>query len=101
MSRGYQVAGKLRSAGRVRKLVHRISIWQPTSSPGREMAEIPTPVSCMHPLSQYAVSTPSKNQEGGHSQAVVFTSRSDLTMTGVVEHYDGRAGMEANRKSAK
>jgi len=32
---------------------------------------------------------------------VVFTSRTDLTMTGVVEHYDGRAGMEADRKRDK
>ena len=27
---------------------------------------------------------------------MVFTSRTDLSMTGVVEHYDGRAGMEAD-----
>jgi hypothetical protein len=32
---------------------------------------------------------------------VVFTSRIDLTMTGVVEHHGGRAGMEADRKRDK
>jgi hypothetical protein len=43
----------------------------------------------------------SKEHEGGYYHAVVFTSRTDLTMTGVVEHYDGRAGMEADLKSDK
>jgi len=101
LERGYQVTGKFRSAGRVRKLVRGISIWQPTSSLGREVAEIPTPVAFVRPLTQYAVRTPSKDQEGGYYHAVVFTSRSDLTMRGVVEHYDGRAGMEADLKSDK
>ncbi|MGZ3622926.1 MAG: hypothetical protein ACXVDN_06410 [Ktedonobacteraceae bacterium] len=32
---------------------------------------------------------------------MVATSRTDLTMMGVVEHYDGRAGMEADLKSDK
>jgi len=101
LERGYQVTGKFRSAGRVRKLVRGISTWQPTSSPGREVAEVPTPVSFASPLAQYAVRTPSKEQEGGYYHAVVFTSRTDLTMTGVVEHYDGRAAMEADLKSDK
>jgi hypothetical protein len=101
LERGYQVTGKFRSAGRVRKLVRGISTWQPTSSPGREVAKVPTPVSFVRPLTQYAVRTPSKEGEGGYYHAVVFTSRTDLTMTGVVEHYDGRAGMEADLKSDK
>ena len=101
LERGYQVTGKFRSAGRVRKLVRGISTWQPTSSPGREVAEVPTPVAFVRPLAQYAVRTPSKEHEGGYYHAVVFTSRTDLTMTGVVEHYDGRAGMEADLKSDK
>ncbi len=53
------------------------------------------------PLAQYAVRTPSKEPKSGYYHAVVFTSRTDLTMTGVVEHYDGRAGMEADLKSDK
>jgi hypothetical protein len=101
LERGYQVTGKFRSAGRVRTLVRGISTWHPTSSPGREVAEVPTPVSFVRPLTQYAVRTPSKEGEGGYYHAVVFTSRTDLTMTGVVEHYDGRAGMEADLKSDK
>jgi hypothetical protein len=101
LTRGYQVTGKFKSAGRVRKLVGGISTWQPTSSPGREVAEVPTPVSFVRPLRQYAVRTPSKEHKSGYYHAVVFTSRTDLTMTGVVEHYDGRAGMEADLKSDK
>jgi len=101
LERGYQVTGKFRSAGRVRKLVRGISTWHPTSSPGREVAEVPQPVTFVRPLMQYAVRTPSKEGEGGYYHAVVFTSRTDLSMTGVVEHYDGRAGMEADLKSDK
>ncbi len=101
LQRGYQVTGKFRSAGRVRKLVQGISMWQPTSSPGREVAEVPKPVSFVRPLAQYAVRTPSKAYKSGYYHAVVFTSRTDLDMTGVVEHYDGRAGMEADLKSDK
>src|SRR5512135_1524438 len=101
LERGYQVTGKFRSAGRVRKLVRGISTWQPTSSPGREVAEVPQPVAFVRPLAQYAVRTASKDQKGGYYHAVVFTSRTDLRMTGVVAHYDGRAGMEADLKSDK
>ncbi len=101
LERGYQVTGKFRSAGRVRKLVQGISTWQSTSSPGREVAEVPQPVTFVRPLAQYAVRTPSKAYKSGYYHAVVFTSRTDLSMTGVVEHYDGRAGMEADLKSDK
>jgi hypothetical protein len=101
LTRGYQVTGKFKSAGRVRKLVRGISTWLPTSSPGREVAEVPTPVSFVRPLAQYAVRTPSKEHKSGYYHAVVFTSRTDLTMTGVVEHYDRRAGIEADLKSDK
>jgi hypothetical protein len=101
LERGYQVTGKFKSAGRVRKLVRGISTWLPTSSPGREVAEVPSPVSFVRPLAQYAVRTPSKAYKEGYYHAVVFTSRTDLTMSGVVEHYDGRAGMEADLKSDK
>lgn len=101
LERGYQVTGKFKSAGRVRTLVRGISTWQPTSSPGREVAEVPTPVMFVRLLAQYAVRTPSKEHKGGSYHAVVFTSRPDLDMMGVVEHYDGRAGMEADLKSDK
>jgi len=101
LKRGYQVTGKFKSNSRVRKLVRGITDWQPTSSPGREVAAVLEPVTFARRLAQYAVRTPSKEKESGYYHAVVFTSRSDLSMMEVVEHYDGRAGMEANLKSDK
>jgi hypothetical protein len=101
LERGYQVTGKFKSSGRVRKLVGDVTTWSPTSSPGREVAPVPKPVTFVRPLQQYAVRTPSKEHKGGYYHAVVFTSRTDLSIMGVVEHYDGRAGMEADRKCDK
>jgi Transposase DDE domain len=101
LNRGYQVTGKFKSNGRVRKLVRGITAWPATSSPGREVAPIPEPVAFVRPLSQYAVRTPSKEQASGYYHAVVFTSRTELTMTQVVDHYDDRAGIEADLKGDK
>jgi hypothetical protein len=101
LERGYQFTGKFKSSGRVRKLVSAVTTWHPTSSPGRKVAPVPRPVTFVRPLQQYAVRTLSKEQKGGYYHAVVFTSRTDLSMMGVVEHYDGRAGMEADLKSDK
>ena len=101
LSRCYQVTGKFKSSGRVRKLVGAVTTWHPTSSPGREVAPVPKPRAFVRPLQQYAVRTPSKEEASGYYHAVVFTSRTDLSMTAVVEHDDGRAGMEADLKSDK
>ena len=101
LSRGYQVIGKFKSNGRVRKLVRGITTWSATSSPGREVAVVPEPVEFVRPVQQYAVRTPSKEQTSGYYHAVVFTSRSELSMTQTVDHYDGRAGMEADLKGDK
>ena len=45
LARGYQVTGKIKSNARVRTLVGAVAptAWQPTTSPGREVAPIPTP----------------------------------------------------------
>ncbi len=101
LSRGYQLTGTFKSSSRVRKLVRGITTWQPTSSPGREVALVPEPVSFARPLAQYAVRTPSKEKASGHYQAVLFTTRTALGMLAVVDHYDGRAGMEADLKGDK
>lgn len=101
LERGYQVTGKFKSTSRVRKLVRHVSQWQETSSPGREAAPVPEPVAFARPLAQYAVRTPSKEKADGYYHAVLFTSRLDLRMSEVVEHYDGRAGMEADLKGDK
>jgi hypothetical protein len=101
LSRGYHVTGKFKSNGRVRKLVSGITTWSATSSPGREVAVVPEPVEFVRPLAQYAVRTPSKEQTSGYYHAVLFTSRTELSMQEVVDHYDGRAGMEADLKGDK
>ena len=101
LTRGYQVTGKFKSTARVRKLVQPITLWEVTASPGREVAPVPAPVALARPCAQYAVRTPSKGKPGGYYQAVLFTSRTDLGMQAVVDHYDGRAGMEADIKGDK
>ncbi len=101
LERGYQVTGKFKSAQRVNKLVREISAWHPTSSAGREVAEVPQPISFVRSLQQYAVRTPSKDREAGYAYAVVFSSRTDLSMRQVVEEYDKRAGIEADLKGDK
>ena len=101
LTRGYQVTGKFKSPARVRKLVRPITTWEPTGSPGREVARIPEPVALARPCAQYAVRTPSKDKPGGYYQAVLFTSRTELGMQELVDHYDARAGMEADIKGDK
>lgn len=101
LERGYQVTGKFKSTSRVRKLVQGITGWHPTSSPGREVAPVPTPVAFVRPLAQYAVRTPSKDSKDGYYSAVVFSTHLDLPMTAVVSRYDGRAGVEADLKGDK
>jgi hypothetical protein len=103
LDRGYQVTGKFKSSSRVRALVKPIDpqAWQPTSSPGREAAPVPTPVAFARPLAQYAVRTPSKGRPGGYYQAVLFSSRADLDLQATIDHYDRRAGMEADLKADK
>lgn len=85
----------------MRKLVHGISAWQETSSPGRGVAPLPAPVTFAHPLAQYAVRTPSTEKAGGYVYAVLFTSRTERSMQAVVTAYDERAGIEADLKSDK
>jgi hypothetical protein len=101
LARGYQVTGKFKAYSRVQKLVRAITAWEPTASPGREVAAVPEPVPLARPCTQYAVRTPSKDKPGGYYHAVLFTSRTDLPMQAVVTHYDARAGMEADLKGDK
>jgi hypothetical protein len=101
LERGYQVTGKFKAPSRVKKLVQGITAWQPTSSPGREAAPVPKPVTLAKPTRQYAVRTPSKEQAGGYYSAVLVSTRFDLTMPATVDHYDGRAGIEAEIKADK
>src|SRR5207253_10670219 len=103
LARGYQVTGKFKSPSRVHRLVRSIApqAWQPTGSPGREVAPVPSPVACARPLAQYAVRTPSKDKPDGYYHAVLFSSRTGLDLQETVNHYDDRAGMEADLKADK
>ena len=78
-----------------------IQAWQPTASPGREVAVVPEPVRLARPTRQYAVRTPSKEQAAGYHYAVLVTSRAELPLQAAVDRYDGRAAMEAEIKSDK
>jgi hypothetical protein len=103
LGRGYRVTGKLKAWQRVAKLTRAIApdAWQPTSSPGREVAAVPSPVAFARATRQYAVRTPAAKKPTGFYHAVLFTTRDDLTMEQAVDHYDARAGMEADLKSDK
>lgn len=103
LTRGYQVTGKLKAWQRVAKLTKTITAdaWQPTSSPGRAVAAVPTPVAFARATHQYAVRTPAAKKPSGYYHAVLFTTRDDLTMEHTVDHYDARAGIEADLKSDK
>jgi hypothetical protein len=65
------------------------------------VAEVPSPVALARPTRQYAVRTPAPKKPGGWYHAVLFTTREDLTMEQLVDHYDARAGIEADLKSDK
>jgi hypothetical protein len=101
LCRGYQVTGKFKSASRVRKLVKPITRWEATSSAGRDVAAVPEPAELALPIAQYAVRTVAKDRPGGYYYAVLFSSRTELGMSAMVDHYDGRAGMEADLKGDK
>jgi hypothetical protein len=47
------------------------------------------------------VRTSSEKQAGGYQYAILISSRLELSMLGVVDHCDGRAGMEAELKGEK
>jgi hypothetical protein len=68
LAQGYQITGKFRSAGRVHKLVREISTWQPTSSPGREVADVPTPVT-------FGASRQGGRRSVGHTRSHFHSSR--------------------------
>jgi hypothetical protein len=93
LSRGYQVVAKISHQGRVQKLRHAIGPWQPTSSPGREMAAILRPHRFCRTTRQWVIRTP--QEKGGYHYAVLLTTVPDLEPTALADAYDGRAMIEA------
>lgn len=63
LSRGYQVVAKIRHSGRVRTLRQAVGAWQPTSSPGREIAAVFHPHRFCRTTPQWVIRTP--KEKGG------------------------------------
>ena len=93
LSRGYQVVGKLSHSGRVRKLRQALGPWQPTSSPGREIAAVLKPHRFCRATRQWGIRTP--KEQGGYQYAVLVTTWTDLEPVALADAYDGRAMIEA------
>lgn len=93
LSRGYQVVAKISHSGRVRVLRQHLGPWQPTSSPGREMATVLHPHRFCRATRQWVIRTP--KDKGGYQYAVLLTTVPDLEPTVVADAYDGRAMIEA------
>src|SRR4029434_5018051 len=93
LSRGYQVVAKISHSGRVRKLRQTIGPWQPTSSPGREVAAVIQPHRFCRATRQWMIRTP--KEKGGYQYAVLVTTLPDLEPATLADAYDGRAMIEA------
>jgi len=93
LSRGYQVVAKISHSGRVRKLRQAIGPWQPTSSPGREIAAVLHPHRFCRTTRQWVIRTP--KDKGGYHYAVLVTTLSDYEPVALADAYDGRAMIEA------
>jgi hypothetical protein len=93
LSRGYQVVAKISHSGRVGKLRQSIGPWQPTSSPGREIAAVLHPHRFCRATRQWVIRTP--KEKGGYQYAVLVTTLSDCEPVALADAYDGRAMIEA------
>lgn len=93
LNRGYQVVAKISHSGRVQKLRQAIGPWQPTSSPGREIAAVLKPHRFCRATRQWVIRTP--KEKGGYQYAVLLTTLPDLEPAAVADAYDGRAMIEA------
>src|SRR5262249_48030730 len=89
LSRGYQVVAKISHSGRVGKLRQSIGPWQPTSSPGREIAAVLSPHRFCRTTRQWVIRTP--KEKGGYQYAVLVTTLADLAPAALADGYDGRA----------
>jgi hypothetical protein len=93
LSRGYQVVAKSSHSGRVRQLRQALGPWQPTSSPGREMAAVFHPHRFCRGTRPWVLRTP--KDQGGYQYAVLVTTLADVDPMAVADAYDGRARIEA------
>jgi Transposase DDE domain group 1 len=94
LSRGYQVVAKISHSGRVQKLRQAIGPWQPTSSPGREIAAVIRPHRFCRATRQWVIRTP--KEQGGYQYAVLVTTLTDWAPLALADAYDGRAKIESS-----
>ena len=94
LSRGYQIVAKISNSSRVRTLRQPLGPWQPTSSPGRELAAVLRPHRFCRTTRPWVIRTP--KAKGGYHYAVLVTTLPDLAPLAVADAYDGRAGIEAS-----
>ena len=94
LSRGYQVVAKISHSGRVRKLRQALGPWQPTSSPGCEIAAVLTPHRFCRATRQWVIRTP--KEKGGYQYAVLVTTLTAYDPVALADAYDGRAMIEAS-----
>ena len=85
---------KISHSGRVRKLRQALGPWQPTSSPGREIAAVCRPHRFGRATRQGVMRTP--QEKGGHQYAVLVTTLSDLEPLALADAYDSRALIESS-----
>jgi hypothetical protein len=95
LSRGYQLVAKISNSSRVRTLRQHLDPWQPTSSPGREMAAVLRPHRFCRKTRQWVMRTP-KQKGGGYQYAALLTTLPELEPVAVADAYDGRAVIEAS-----
>jgi hypothetical protein len=93
LSRGYQVVAKMSHSGRVRMLRQHLGPWQPTSSPGREIAAVLSPHRFCRTTRQWVIRTP--KEKGGYQYAALVTTLDDLEPAARADGDDGRALIEA------
>jgi Transposase DDE domain group 1 len=94
LSRGYQIVAKISNSSRVRTLRQQLGPWQPTSSPGRELAEVLRPHRFCRKTRQWVIRTP--KAKGGYQYAALVTTLPELAPVAVADAYDGRAVIEAS-----
>jgi Transposase DDE domain group 1 len=93
LSRDSQVVAKISPSGRVRKLRQAVGPWQPTASPGREIAAVLHPHRFCRATRQWVIRTP--KEKGGYQYAVLVTTLPECDPVALADAYDGRAMIAA------
>jgi hypothetical protein len=93
LSQGYQGVAKMSHRGRVRKRCPQSGPWRPTSSEGRDLAEVLAPRRFCRKTRPWVIRTP--KEKGGYQYAVLVTTVLELPPAELADRDDGRAMIEA------